>query len=548
MGEVIKPDHNAWIYKGFGTYEHSRLEFSASSKNAKIKTVSINALQSLGNALFGKERFFTPKEEREIPVQKEQLEQLEKGDIPQFFSEVQEMGFDTAKSRLEKKINVIKGNVLYSSRAAGPREALQTFNEEAHAFIQKFRKESSDPTRFLWGYHAETEKIRSLTTLAKVVLRESEKSGGSIGSEFQYNMKTIFEEIIPQLPSSPFSKEDFKMPHVVEEFLSPKLKELRAKKQKAGPTDDDMQRLERKVAKGNLAVKLGHGFKDAKGTTGTLMITDINGKIIGVHKVDDKDVRFSVKVKNWFKAMGWGQLSHLSRGRFAQPRAERAADIISTLLHLNLTARSSETSIGNKRGVFQIFISKEKEPSVPRQVHSAGSVMKERRYQEAKKVLTAFNKKSEDFTTAERGLFQRFAIFDYIIGNLDRHEENWLVITNDKGKVTHIKAIDNANSFPMSHPKKGSSAARNQYKWKELNIAKEHFTVQSQRLVDGLNAEEMLEKLEEMPIFLNKEMRDCFKLRIAALKALVKVGQTPQLLAEHADDESMRAAVAQGVA
>lgn len=81
---------------------------------------------------------------------------------------------------------------------------------------------------------------------------------------------------------------------------------------------------------------------------------------------------------------------------------------------------------------------------------------------------------------------QDFWVFDYLIGNLDRHGGNWLVKLACQGQdgkraILDVTGIDQGAAFYSKHPNT-FLAKRNQYKWGELDIAKKDFTDQAKGL------------------------------------------------------------------
>ena len=64
-----------------------------------------------------------------------------------------------------------------------------------------------------------------------------------------------------------------------------------------------------------------------------------------------------------------------------------------------------------KSGAFQVYL-RSKVPESP--------------FLEAREHIKALESKAL-FTEEEKLLFQKSAIFDFLIGNLDRHEDNWFV-------------------------------------------------------------------------------------------------------------------------
>ena len=273
-------------------------------------------------------------------------------------------------------------------------------------------------------------------------------------SKFCYDCSLLFEKIIPNLEKSPFSKES-KMPKEVQDFLSKDVRELREEKKAAGA--DPEHRAKRKFAKGKLAAELGHSEQAAKGQTGTMIIKDINGKNVAIHKVDIRDTSFYTRFKSLLKMHLGGQSSYLSTRRLAQPMSEVASYIICKTLGLDLVSVSKPEEFKTKKGVMQVFITRKKGQGVVQDVKVTQqkiAVQKaqakpfelvdpdrdETAYMEFNTVKEAWNSK-ESFTEAEIALFQQFALFDYLIGNLDRHEENWFVTMNKMERSRILKRL-----------------------------------------------------------------------------------------------------------
>jgi hypothetical protein len=334
----------------------------------------------------------------------------------------------------------------------------------------------------------------------------------------------LFGRVYPRLKESPFSLER-KMPKIVQDFLSPEMRRLRMEKQQdPTKTFDHEHCIQRKIAKGKLAITLGYGFTKNKGTTGTWIVKDINTKPVGVYKVCWKDVSWFLWIKKLFQSIGGGQLHYLSKKVSAQPQTERAAFILSRRLGFHIVPPCSLVTLKRLKGAFQVFIRKEKQ-------HEP-----EYEYAEAQKVMEKMDSKL-NFSEAENTTFQKFAIFDYLIGNLDRHDENWFITLSEENEIQTIKAIDNANSFPRKHPSKDAWGARNQYKWKETRLAQQTFTPQLIEFVqENLSIEKIKECLKsikiDLPYFLDADMEALLMQRAAIILNIVKESeQTPAILA-----------------
>lgn len=343
------------------------------------------------------------------------------------------------------------------------------------------------------------------------------------------DIHTLFGTVYPRLKWSPFSKQQ-RMPRYVEEFLCPEIRQLRMEKG-SDPTkkSDPMHRIQRKIAKGRLAVSLGFGFKRNKGTTGTRIVKDINGKTIGVYKLSWKDVSWWLWLKKLIQSVAGGQLTYLSKKPFAQSQAERAAFLLSKYFGFHLAPPCSITNLRGLKGAFQVFLRLDKE-----QVPASGESFKQ--YVEAKEVIDRIESK-DTYTEAERTKFQKLALFDYLIGNLDRHEENWFVTLSPSDEILTIKAIDNANSFPKKHPPKDAMGAKSQYKWQITKIAQQPFTPELKQFIqENLGSEKVKEFIKvlktDLPRFLDADM-EALLIKRAAVAFVVanRGGETPATLA-----------------
>ena len=143
----------------------------------------------------------------------------------------------------------------------------------------------------------------------------------------------------------------------------------------------------------------------------------------------------------------------------------------------------------------------------------------------------------QSFSDAELTRFQTMAIFDFVIGNMDRFADNLFVKVNrSMYDFENLKCIDNANSHPHSGPNQFNG--HHMYYWKHYEISKAEFTDHALAKIDALS-EPLLEsyftEVEQMiPSFLNKKIKDYFRLRVAFLNQLIKTKKikTPAEMAE----------------
>lgn len=290
-------------------------------------------------------------------------------------------------------------------------------------------------------------------------------------------VQNLFFNKIAKLKHNPFqdnldknSSNKLLLSKELQNVLSTELSDLRAlrKKEKAelelnpkgqSKKGDESLRLKKRIAKAKLAIKLGAGIKQNGGTTGSVRIYTINGKPIGIFKISIEHLGWTVRLKHFIQQHFCGQLSHLSTRSAAQSKTEVLATKLDRKCGFNLAPNSAFVEINGKQGAFLEFL---------------------KDYREAKEILLKFNQKDTYFQD-EIDIFQKMVVYDFLIGNLDRHEENWFVRYQGDGDqepitITEIRCIDNANSFIKTNPGLVTKRLTNQYKWKKEKIAQNPFS------------------------------------------------------------------------
>lgn len=385
------------------------------------------------------------------------------------------------------------------------------------------------------------EKIDSLGQFDKEAAPFKEKQL-IINQELQEingKLKDLYEQA--QNKTSKFAKDLLKSdineikvrlenPPIEEEKSPAELKQELIKKQ----AELDGVRGERRILKAGIASKMGVVTEAAGGATGTLKILDSNGKPLGVLKSDQATNK--VRLLNFFKKKKIfestrGQLSFLSQAPNAQPLSEVAAYKLNNYFGFGMAPFSTKANLLDREGIFQTWVKTENK--------------KENKTVPADQV-PIFDRSDEKTQTA----FQKMAIFDMLIGNLDRHKENWMVEVK-KGKaqarmpktIEKMTAIDNANAFPVENPKKGQ--IKNQFIWKEEPLADKPLTEESMELlrqmkdkgIEGFIAE--LKVDPDLGNFLNEAMetrlRERFNFLINSVREDIKYGDknpTPAQLAD----------------
>ncbi len=324
----------------------------------------------------------------------------------------------------------------------------------------------------------------------------------------------------------------------IEDLKANETNRFTAFQQRANTLLDELKethQLARKIAKAQFTLQLTGVPKAGKGATGTLLIFDFGGKLLGAYKPHSSMVRMGAKVGNFFKSMtlplfgGIGQLSHLSRGKEAQSKAEVAVYEMDRAFSIHSVPPAARMMIGKKEGTFQM--------NTKTYAKAQSGAESQPEMKEAKEVLGQLEKDS--YTEEERKVFGRFALLDMLSGNMDAHEENYFIET-DKDKIKTIVAIDKANSLPEKVARPGARLARNQYKWKNLPIANKPFPEETLALMKSLSREKVEEyiiEIEKKPgykDFFTPSMKEQLVARAQAMRlaAISKNELTPKAMAE----------------
>src|SRR3990167_1046309 len=250
----------------------------------------------------------------------------------------------------------------------------------------------------------------------------------------------------------------------------------------------------------------------AGGANGARFVLDKDGKKIGVFKpenlVPSLDQRIILVIKNLF-----GQVSFLRQDSLRSSKTELLANAFDEFLDLPFTpGKSYLCQMGDVVGLYQQFVSG---------VEAKGSDWLEK----------------EVYEEAEVEIFQRFVVFDFLLGNFDRHLENWLVRVGN-GTLVGITAIDNEKSFPVANPL--WIPFTNQYAWSRLSIAERPLTENIKTWVRDIaqcDVDSFVNKVEENPNlkgFVTKEMQSLLQKRFDLLaKVCLKTGFSPKDFANY---------------
>ncbi|NGX39751.1 MAG: hypothetical protein KR126chlam1_01084 [Chlamydiae bacterium] len=309
----------------------------------------------------------------------------------------------------------------------------------------------------------------------------------------------------------------------VQEQILPGLQNACAR---ANPSDEE--KMELALMRTSLALRLGITPKtNGGGMTGSVKYFDNKGEVIGLFKQANVKPRAIKGIKKLLRTLLFPRQTQLyfpirdqRQEAISQANAEIATSIGDRFLGIGLTPVTRAVQIGDMIGSFQLW----------RNHH----------------VVDA-----EDFTWSdtptpdELSKFQRMVIFDYLMGNLDRHSRNWLVYSKDNATLEDIVLVDNANAYPSDHPGekiKDLLIRRKMFAWKNHPWASKPFTRESLALIEKIHKGNTLDNTIAVinafihlngigaPLFLDAKKVDLMRSRAQVLRRVEEGGLTPSTL------------------
>jgi Phosphatidylinositol 3- and 4-kinase len=324
----------------------------------------------------------------------------------------------------------------------------------------------------------------------------------------------------------------------MQNHLSPELAVLRKEKMARGSYRTPADVLAIKVAKARLAADLGVGpLRSKKGVTGALVYVDLKGKELGIFKpVKEREEFLSTLRHLWRASWGFDSQTFYCRkgGKVPDLYSEISASAVDNFLKYRLTPPTDQVTLQGRIGSFMVWVHNSKHPS-------------------------RYKIPAEGINERELERFQKFAIEDYLIGNLDRHSDNWLLQLKN-GHLDGITAIDNANAFTEKNPADHTRWARwvtfwirrQQYQWRHFPLANLPFSEESREemrkltpvTVDSIIAQLrfQLPPTDDRDAFLSEEMIEKLRQRACVLrKAAEQSDFNPRQLAALYSDTSIQA-------
>ncbi len=341
--------------------------------------------------------------------------------------------------------------------------------------------------------------------------------------------KKVFFNRFANLSEAVFDRA--KICHSLLKALFPKkaesLKQLKSYSEEAVTADNTYYRTVVKVVK--IALKLGIRPQPVKkGVSGTYLLKGLEGKILGVFKPCDEEVLSENSTS------GIRRLRPLSKKFPLFPtliflqggngcKSECMASIVSRRLQLdNVPVTKMETlkSFGfrlgkSKTGSLQLYVPDAK---------SAAKALEIKRFWCFFPSLGQRNLKGkpELLEKIPQEIFEGMVILDFLIAQLDRHPDNWLV------KESLIYLIDNGASMPHKHS--DSMLTRlNQYIWRLLPHAEIPFTDYAKEVADTLEEEieDIIEAFYRKKLIADPCQETKFRERAKVLIHFIQSDKTP---------------------
>jgi len=371
-------------------------------------------------------------------------------------------------------------------------------------------------------------------------LKEGNK--GLDGSNVKKRVQKLFFEVVPSLKSEDARasiQELVAKNKGLQNYLDSELRNCRKAKVKSPHLiHDPHHTLSRKIAKARFALKLGLGTEAAgTGLSGSEFVRGINGKRLGLFKVTMDKTNMTKWLNDCVLPYFWSnQPYYLKSGPKAGVEAEEAAYVVSSSAGFGrLVPPTMVMSFNDVVGSFQLMAKKEIGDNIT----------------EFENIIDEFEQR-ESYKSEEVNLFQNFAVYDYLINNLDRHHGNWIVeYTNVDGEVElkRIHAIDHDRAFSVENPGGSSRGSKNQYKWKSLKIAGEEITSETKRFIQQNlqvnQIEGVIEQvMQNVPGFLTDSMKKQIYQKAAVLWKIANEGGTFKELGGLGNDDAIQSYLA----
>lgn len=246
--------------------------------------------------------------------------------------------------------------------------------------------------------------------------------------------------------------------------------------------DSRLEKFLQQVADAKLALLWGGQVEPAGGSTGAVFLSDIEQRYLGVFK--------SAAHLPWYKKT-FGQAAKLSSstelGGAGEPLREAMAFRLAA--RMVQAAQLSGTQLPHLVPLCLVT-------SLPMEEEMDGVFIEfVEGYGPAKKTSPLV---TQSLHEDEQAAFEFFTLFDFWLGNLDRHIDNIFVVKSNP-TWSSMKCIDNANSFPESGM--STRVSDHMYQWGSYEAAKQPYSQKTREYILR-----MLEEVPEISGFMDKNI------------------------------------------
>lgn len=325
----------------------------------------------------------------------------------------------------------------------------------------------------------------------------------------------IIDRLLPAVDDGLFKPQCLYKKTTLQNIILPALAEARTANQDI---------MAKHVAKAQLMSILKMGLVRNKGCSKSLIIRwfDLPGKELGVFKYNEahsgiiQNLTFQVQY-----SMNM-QISHLKMAGLGHYQAEIAAYILDQYFEFNMVCQTVTATINGQTGSFQLFIP---------HTHEA-------------RVIIPLLESTIQYTDSDVENFQQLTVLDYILGDLDGHDENWLVQRDHDNLMAKIYKIDNSNTFIERNPSSQLISDCKQYVWSRLRIAQISYRPKIRHIMKKMTSvriDELCRIIDDkLPIFLNIHIRSSLHQRARILYLAADIEDfNPQWLGSLRTDEEI---------
>jgi hypothetical protein len=351
--------------------------------------------------------------------------------------------------------------------------------------------------------HLIKETIKPLTDVS------SEKWNESVPQEA---LRELFFERMAHLSNRIFDRST--LPKNFTYVLDPELAQIKKRKtvESAG---DPLVKLERRVEKTRLAIKLGVELKPiSQGNSGSYFAQDYKKKVLGVFKpgqeesLGSKSPKLVTRIRNFVQfnilkvdagAPFWKNEGYLAEAMTSQLANHLGFETVPASRVESFTSKALARAkikgeAVEEKGSFQLFVKGSKSAQNGLHLGSksplfGGLLLK----------LNTWRYKDQISKKLDQHEFEEMALIDFALCNRDRHFENWLLTKDPDTGKQHIHLIDHQLAFPKYNPPQGDILyRRNQYKWDGLPQAMSPFSDEMKKkayiLLTGQSFKDLLQR------------------------------------------------------